>query len=849
MLSSLFRYYILMRIILPFYFFFISSISLYAQGIRGYVLSEQGDTLPFASVFVPQSGKGVSGNTNGYYEMRLNEGRYAVVSQYVGYQNKEIEVDIMDKQWRTVNFILLSTSAQLKMVEVRAGDEDPAYAIMHKAIAKSKYHLMMYDAYSCKVYTKGTGMVTEAPYLIRRQLEKENINLNRAFTSESLSEIHFQQPDSLHEKVIAIRKVGNEGTTSPNSYINASFYAPMVVGAVSPLAPSAFFYYKFGYRGSFEESGHTIYKISVVPKTRGMDTYSGFIYIIDGLYAIHSLELQTYFAGFEVKINQLYQPVKENCWMPVNHRIDFKGKVMGVGLQYNYVANVDDYEVTLNESVRAKQINLDKERIVQAGDAEKEVIMDKKTLRRELKKLEKERRSEQEDKSVVRYRSMEFDSAVYDMEEDFWKETRPIPLTEVEVEGYKISDSIAKAEESGEDSIKAFNYRDVLFGGRYKLSKKTQLRWHSPIPLLGFNTVEGMVIQGRASMRYKLDTLNLWSLRSEATYRYGTESNTHYFLGKTELYKEGWYNDFSLSLSGGHFIRQFNRERPISPLVNTIHTLFFRENFIKLYEDTYLRLAVEKSYMRKLDISGGIEISERNPLTNNTNYSFFFRNARVFTANQPEGDIPMEGHRAWLADVKLTCRPFLKYTMRGRLKQPLLYAGDPLFFTEYRNGIYNTGDAFHHLRSGYAHEVRFGVSGTLEWNLSGGTFFGSNPQFPDARHFLGNQTFFAPLRDMEHFRLMPYYDYSTSGTYGQLMTRYTFRKLLVTQFFYPRMMGAQEQFFLNGMMSEGGNQYLEAGYSLQNLFRIFRVDLGTLLHPETGKFGIMIGLGGFIQFE
>lgn len=50
------------------------------------------------------------------------------------------------------------------------------------------------------------------------------------------------------------------------------------------------------------------------------------------------------------------------------------------------------------------------------------------------------------------------------------------------------------------------------------------------------------------------------------------------------------------SLSGGRRLSQYNSDNPISPLVNEIHTLFWGQNFMKVYENNYINLAFGKGY-------------------------------------------------------------------------------------------------------------------------------------------------------------------------------------------------------------------------------------------------------------
>ena len=52
-----------------------------AQGIKGTIKTNEGETLPFASIYVKEGGTGTSSNLEGYYELRLNPGTYQVVYQ------------------------------------------------------------------------------------------------------------------------------------------------------------------------------------------------------------------------------------------------------------------------------------------------------------------------------------------------------------------------------------------------------------------------------------------------------------------------------------------------------------------------------------------------------------------------------------------------------------------------------------------------------------------------------------------------------------------------------------------------------------------------------------------------
>jgi hypothetical protein len=121
-----------------------------------------------------------------------------------------------------------------------------------KPLPKAKYHTQQLDGYTAKVYIKGTGKLVDYPWLAKKALEKEGIDKNRAFVTESVSEIDYKRPNTFNEKVISIRSDGKDNNTSPNAFIFGSFYEPIIAETVSPLSPASFSYYKFEFLGTFK---------------------------------------------------------------------------------------------------------------------------------------------------------------------------------------------------------------------------------------------------------------------------------------------------------------------------------------------------------------------------------------------------------------------------------------------------------------------------------------------------------------------------------------------------------------------------------------------------------------------
>ena len=316
------------------------------------------------------------------------------------------------------------------------GAENPAYTIMRRAIAKASYHRQQLDAYSAEVYIKGSGRLKKIPGLLRGTLEKEGLDTATAFTSESVSIVEYERPATFRERVISVYTNGDDRSTSPTNYINGSFYEPEISGAVSPLSPRAFAYYRFDLEGFFMDRGYGINKIKVTPRSAGDGTFEGYLYIVEDWWSIYSLNLSTLQQGIRFRIEQIYAPIEEKAWLPVSHKFDVEGRFLGFGFEYRYLATVSNYNITLNP-------DLD-------GDF---TVIDEK-LNKELAEQLKESRKEEgvATPEVVENREYIIDSTAYEKDSVYWATIRPVPLTEIEARSYEKLDSMAKKEKAEEEA-------------------------------------------------------------------------------------------------------------------------------------------------------------------------------------------------------------------------------------------------------------------------------------------------------------------------------------------------------------------------------------------------------------
>ncbi len=854
--------------------------SLFAQGIKGKVTDKKGEALPFATIYIPRLNLGASSNVMGEYEVKLSPGVYEVQVQYVGYEKVQAQLEV-GSNWVQHHFELAEQTLLLDQVNVKSKQEDPAYTIMRKAISKRKYHLLQYDAYDVTVYTKGTGVLNKAPFFLRKKIEEEGgVKLKEAYTTESVSELTFKQPNTIEEKVISVRTTGEdiEGA-SPSVFVKANFYNDQVVNVVSPLAGSAFAYYRFRYEGSFIEGDYEINKIRVTPRSKGEQVFDGYIYIIENLWAIHSLDLKTNVMGFQVKLKLNYTEVSPTVWLPATYRLNFSGKAFGFAGEFNFLASLSDYDVDLNEDLLANTEIID-EKVqelpndlpeVQIGDKEdvakileSEDQMSRKQFRKMINEYEKEALKEQENPRVISETTFKIDSLASRRDSAYWANTRPVPLTIKEIKGYERDDSLARVKQAkitGVDttnSIKKgkFQLSDVILGGNYNFSPRMSLDFKPLLLHTFFNTVEGVNVNAVGTLKYEFDSLKK-SLRFMPVLRYGFSSEDFYAFGRLSYHSKKDRKITEIKVDGGKFVDQYSNKQPIHPHINTFSTLLFRRNYMKLYEKRFLSLEAMHKPSDWWTFEAGVEFAQRNTLFNQNEYSVFYGDKkREFTPNQPfnyelsDTGFPM--HEALLLNLNIAYWPIKKYSVYNGRKFPLYFKSPKLIFN-YRKGVKSVLGSdvdFDHIELGVDHQFSFGVSGKLQFELRGGAFPNSkNMTFVDYQHFDGNRTIFSSLKPAGAFRLLDYYAFSTKSSYFAAHTHYQFRKFLFTQLPELRFSGLRENIFLNYLKHENSPHYWEVGYSLDQVFRVLRIEVAaSFMDTNYQEIGLRIGVATILNF-
>lgn len=800
--------------------------------VSGTITDQDGEPLAFASIYIQGTSKGTTSNLEGQYEIQLTDQENTIVFQYVGYQTKLVEVET-GKILQNYDVVLTPESYDLDEIVIAADAEDPAYAIMRKAMAKRSYYKNLIDGYSCDVYIKGNQKILNAPDKI---LGQEVGDLDGAldssrqgivYLSESISKYYYQAPDNFKEVMVSSKVSGDDQGYSFNSAaeMNLDIYnqtTHLGIGRemVSPVASNAMSFYNFKLEGvDMDNNGHLINKIKLIPKRKNDPVARGYIYIVEDLWNVHSIDFiilpsasHIYFLD-TLRLEQVFVPIAApDVWVGFSSKATFDMGLMGFELKGYFMGVYSDY--VLNPE------------------------FENGFFTNELLKVEEEANKK--------------DSL-------YWESVRQVPLTEEEQIDYQRKDSISTVRNSPayQDSVdreaNKFKLGNLLGGYSYrKRTKKLSLEIESPLSSLSFNTVQGY----NANVKFKYFKF----LNEKDTKYILLHPKINYGLSEKKLRADFIFNyrinritDALVGVRGGTDIVQF-RESPkaISESWNSFYSLFFRKNFAKYYDRRRLTVYGQGEVANGLFVRAGIDFARRRQLENSSNYSYFRKDSRDYLTNNPlemlnEEPVILNGT---IFSLNLRWRPKQKYLSYPDMKINLS-SKYPDLWVFYRQGFPVLGGEvkFSHLATRVIDEVSLGARGEFQYVFNVGTFFGKEEtSFIDYKHFNANQLEVANPGDYRlRFLLMPYYQYSTSDTYYEAHFQHHFNGFLLDKLPGISNLGWQLVMGAKFLKISDAPVYTEYHVGLDNigykLFRFFRLDfVYRPVEDFNKKFGVVIGL-------
>ena len=793
----------------------LSCFSSFAQ-ITGKITDTNKEPLSFVSVYLNKSITGTTSNDSGNYELNIKKpGDYTIVFQFLGYKTVKKNVSIQSFPY-TLDVSLEDEEIMLDEFSITTNG-NPANIIIRKAIESKEINTNKFEDYTSNFYSRGLFKIKNAPKKIfGRTLGDLGGGLDSTRTgiiylSETVSEITFQKrPKKFKEKIIASKVSGSDNGISFNraEEVNFDFYRNAVLVAennlVSPIADEAFSFYTYKLEGSFyDKNEKLISKIKVIPKQVGGRVFNGFIYIVEDDWAIYGIDLVA--NGKQVGIpiidklrfkqNYNYSGIND-AWIKISQTIDFKFGLFGFNVNGRFSAGYSNYNFEPN--------------------------LTKKTFTKEV---------------------LSFAIGATKKDANFWNQLRPVPLTNEELEDYKIKDSIKMVRESKSylDSINKIQnkvtFLSPIIGYTFQNSfKKWSLSFDGLIEDFSFNTVQGFHSSlGVNYFKRQNDKGKWWSAGLGLSYGLSEKKArpTFYFSRKwNNISKPRFY------LSGGITTAQFNGRNPIKKLDNLIRSLTRRLNYIKIYEKEFVKIGYSEEILNGFYFSSSLEYANRKPLFNTSNYSFASQSINdPYTSNNPlEPDnftsSVFTEHKIATLNIGSTFVFGQKYLSYPDRKFNVSESKFPSLNVNYRKTFGASNSEFNAdlITASLKQDVNAGNYGEFFYYIRGGVFLkNKNIAFMDNLQAKGNQMFIVTDDNRRYnFGLLEYYRFYSNNRYTEAHLEHSFNGYLLRKIPLINKLNFHLVTGVKGLFMWDKKPYSEYSIGIDNIgfgkWRVLRVD-------------------------
>ena len=802
--------------------------SSFAQ-ITGRITDTKQNPLSFVSVYLDKTVAGTISNDNGNYELNIKKtGDYSVVFQFLGYKTIKKSVSIASFPFQ-LNVILEDEKIILDEISISTKD-NPANKIIRSVINNKDKNTDKLANYTASFYSRGLSKIKDAPDKILGQGLGDfggGLDSTRSgiiYLSETISEIAYQKrPKKFKEKITASKRSGKDNGVSFNRAEDANFNfydnnIQFATDLVSPISSNAFVYYRFKLEGTFyDKNGKLINKIKVIPKRKNDRVFNGYIYIVEDDWALYGVDVSV--TGAQINIpaldtltlkQDLNYSEENDSWVLISQSIAFKVDFFGFKVDGKFSYVYSNYNFTPDFT--------------------------KNTFSNEVLTFAKE--------------ATKKDSL-------YWNDIRPVPLTREEGKDYILKDSIKVVRKSKKylDSVDVkrnkFNLLSPITGYTYSNSyKKWAVSFNSPLGSLAYNTVKGW--NASTGVRYfkRLNDKGKW-INTGVTLNYGISEKKIrpvFFLTKK------WNNleRPRFSISGGITTPQFNNRNPISSLNNTVYSLVRKENYLKIYEQTFGKIEYSQEVTNGFSMSGSLEYANRKPLFSNTDYVTLGRNI-AFQSNNPldptDFTAPFVQHNIASLNISVNIVFDQKYLSYPDRKFAIGNSKYPAVSINYRKNFGASSSEFNSdlFTANVRQFVSLGNFGDFRYNVRSGIFLQQKDiPFMDYLHANGNQVKLASSNKMTSFGLLNYYQFSTNDKYAEAHLEHNFKGFLLGKIPLINKLNFHLVTGAKGLFTGERKPYAEYSIGLDNIgvgkWRFLRVDYVKSNFNGTKGDGFLLGI-------
>lgn len=813
----------------------IASISIEANGqntiVYGTVTdSSTGEQLPHVNISFPNANKGTTTNDSGHYRIQSGNEPDSLQVSFIGYENRTIQIESGQEQ--QLDLVLNSKWVEFKDIEIRPEErENPAHPIMRKVIEKKgRNRPASIPYYEYEVYNRlniGMGVrpgVEEKWWLRSIRFVFDNVDSSGAspylpiFVSETVSDIYYRErPKAKKEYVKATQNSGLENPTVSqymgNMYQEVEIYRNNIrifgKSFKSPVANGGFAFYNYFLMDSVTVDNSNCFKIRFKPRRKSELTFHGDLYIEDSSFAIKKLDIAISEGANinyvqELKVEQKFDRFEGKYWMLTKNEIDVEA---GFRVPHNF--RWQDFYA--HKATYYDEFSFNKERSDSVYNSTDDIAIQKIGPRGN-------------------------DST--EKGQEYWKEHRPIELTENERAVFEMTDSIKKMPQYKVARSIVRGYAEV---GPIEIGPF--------FSMYSFNAIEG----NRFRFGFRTHELFDGNMNLNAYGAYGTKDERFKFAvrGKYFLQRNPTWEYIGASYKKD--LQQLGTGKKLLSNDNIINSTFRRREADRLNSIESFRIFYNKDW--NMGLSTELEAQKR---------TLSPRGSLEYLKNSENGNTREVGGISTTEISLYTHYAFKERYYTTSYQRFSLGSNYPVLDLNYTYGfddLLGSDHGYQKLLGRVSHQVRIGYPGTFEYQLEAGKYWGSLP-YPLLELHDGNETYFL---NTDAFNMMNYYEF-VSDEYMSLFLTHHFEGLFFNRIPLLRelklrsvisgkaLIGSFKDANRNKMVlpdnlytiqSEGDpfeKPYLEASVGIENILTFLRVDavwrLSHLDHPNISPFGV-----------
>jgi hypothetical protein len=661
----------------------------------------------------------------------------------------------------------------------------------------------------------------------------EGIKEGQWYGNETISKVYLGNlSQMIHE--INYFKPYRKISGTPSLFFWPDFYQDFIgTQCISPLNYDGFYYYKYAFLSDTLVDKQICKQYLIEPKFKSDRLFNGKLTLSsDGWIVRWEGQVLSDDILYFLDLKNAYF---EGKWVPNDSNFLIKGGLLGIKGEYhlnqNVMGSVENW--SLASQVFSPSVNK-KEKLNIS-----EIAFDEVFASQLLKNLH--------DGLIRKWKSrpasdvIHIDSVVTNL-------TNIIPEESIFVN--ELRESTIETSIASYDALKKLPFnpsqlilsKSFYFGPRIKNFYPFEIYYKSPVFDSNFNTAEGFVANAALVFRRRWAPYKYIEFEALGRRSFGLNRNTGYLKlrYKTE--------NFDAQLTNADYISQFNPDNTISSEMNSLSTLFLKNNQMKIFRKEFWSLSLINRFSSRFYLKALFESSKQSQMDNTTDYYWVNYLGRTFSNNNPTNKENLkEGfdtHNSFVTQVQLAFRPFLSYSYVNSLRVSD-WGSSPLVIFKYRAGwpnVFKSSINFQLLELSYIQNLSLSPWIKTGFILNAGTFIGDKPvYFQDYKHFNGGISLVQTGEMLASHRLVGYYQnlasganqrlnvnhyaYSTSGNYVEALSQFQFANLWLKPLLGFKKAYVKELLIANAYYINNQNLfYNEIGYGLDGVMKVLRLE-------------------------